>query len=294
MMRTILSTWKRPGKAAIEAAVAKTLAGGGLLDCLEAGLTVAEADPDFIAIGRGSLPNSDGVLELDSSVMVGDTLEAGAVCAVQDLLPVVSMARWVMERTDHVMLAGDQARRFGIEQGLVPQDLMTDEARRRYQDFLEKKESAMAYVHSVEDQPPCDTVTMLAREDGKFVAASSTSGMPFKKPGRVGDSPIVGAGIYADDEAGCAGATGLGEALWRVSASSRAVEFMRIGATAEEACNEVVNYLIKRIPKSREYQCVVLALDTKGNYGAAITHGQYEMYIAEGDEITYREYHGIV
>jgi N4-(beta-N-acetylglucosaminyl)-L-asparaginase len=293
-VRTILSTWKRPGKAAIEAAVANSFAGGGLLDCLEAGLTVAEADPDFIAIGKGSLPNSEGVLELDASVMVGEGLSAGAVCAVQDLLPMVSLARMVMERTDHVMLAGDQARRFGIEQGMVPQDLMTDEARRRFQDFLDNKQSAMAYVHSVEDQPPCDTVTMLARENGKFVAASSTSGMPFKKPGRVGDSPIVGAGIYADDEAGCAGATGLGEALWRVSASSKVVELMRKGAAAEEACQDVVEFLIKRVPKSREYQCVVLALDRMGNYGAAITHGQYEMYIAEGENITYREYHGIV
>lgn len=292
-MRTILSTWKRPGKPSIEAAIANSRAGGSLLDCVEAGLTLVEDDPQYIAIGRGSIPNTDGDLELDASIMRGDTLQSGAVCAVKDLLPVISMARWVMERTDHAMLAGDQARRFGIEQGLVPQDLLTDDSRQRFEHFQRDPDGARAYVHAIEDVPPCDTVTMLARESGDFVAASSTSGMPFKMPGRVGDSPIVGAGIYADNEAGCAGATGLGEVLWRAAASARAVEFMRNGASAQEACDEVVQFMVRRFEAARHIQCVVLALDRQDGWGAAITHGKYEMYIAQGDNVEYHEFVGI-
>lgn len=284
-MRTIVSTWKRPGEVAIKAALIKSKAGGSLLDCLEAGLTAAEDDPELIAIGRGSLPNTDGELELDASVMVGSDLSAGAVCAVRGLLPTISIARWVMERTNHVMLAGDQARRFGIEQGLEPQNLVTAEVARRYEEYLKSPVRNKAYVHSVEDEPPHDTVTMLARENNTFVAASSTSGMPYKRPGRVGDSPIIGAGIYADDEAGCAGATGLGEELWKACVSFRAVEFIRNGASAMDACNEVAQIMRKRQPKSLEIPCVVLALDKQGGFGAATTSGTFELWVAEGDSL---------
>src|SRR5690606_18847908 len=128
--------------------------------------------------------------------------------------------------------------------GLEPQSLITEDVVRQYQRFLDRPLDAPEYVHSTDEEPPHDTVTMLAHENGKFVAASSTSGMPWKMPGRVGDSPIIGAGIYADDEAGCAGATGRGEELWKAVASFRAVEFMRRGATAQEACEEVIDIMV--------------------------------------------------
>lgn len=297
-MRTIVSTWKRPGEVAIRAALGKSASGGSLMDYLEHGLAVAEDDPELVAIGRGSVPNTDGEIELDASIMDGADLSAGAVCALRGVLPAISVARMVKERTPHVMLAGDQARRFAISQGLVPQNLMTPLMCERYEEYLRSPERSNAYVHSVEDiapgEPAHDTITMLGREDGHFVAASSTSGMPFKVPGRVGDSPIVGAGIYADNDAGCAGATGLGEELWKAAASFRAVEFMRNGMSAAEACAAVVDIMVKRQPASRSVQCVVLALDRQGGFGAAITWGEFDLWVSEGGEPVCHHYEGVV
>lgn len=293
----MVSTWKRPGEVAILGARGKSGSGGSLLDCLEAGLAAAEDDPELIAIGRGSLPNSDGEIELDASVMMGSDLSAGAVCAVRGILPVISVARKVMETTPHVMLAGDQARRFAIEQGMVPQNLSTPEMCSRWEDYLKSPERQKAYVHSVEDrisgdEPYHDTVTMLGREDGHFIAASSTSGLPYKLPGRVGDSPIVGAGVYADDEAGCAGATGLGEELWKAVASFRAVELMRRGMGAQAACEAVVDEMLRRQPASRSRECVVLALDKLGGFGAAISWGTFDLWVSEGDKLDCHHYSG--
>lgn len=278
-MRTIVSTWLRPGEVALCAAAARVGQGGSVLDAIEAGLAAAEEDPELIAIGRGSLPNSDGELELDASVMVGSDLRAGAVCALRGILPAISVARMVMERTEHVMLAGDQARRFAIANGLTPQNLATPEMCRRYDEFRRSPARARAYVHSVEDEPPHDTVTMLGVEDGRFVAASSTSGMPFKLPGRVGDSPIIGAGIYADDEMGAAGATGLGEALWKQCASFSAVGAMGRGLSAQEACDETVSRIARRQAVSLSAPCVVLAIDRQGGFGAATTWGEFDLWV---------------
>lgn len=290
-METILGTWFQPGELAVNVASERRRNGGSLLDAVEAGLTAAEADVNLIAIGRGSLPNSDGELELDASIMEGTHLSAGAVCAVRGILPVISVARRVMERTPHVMLAGDQARRYAIEQGFVPQNLITPEVCRRYEEYLASPERAKAYVHTVDDQIPHDTVTMLACDDvQRCVAASSTSGMPFKMPGRVGDSPIVGAGIYADDEAGCAGATGLGEELWKACASFRAVEYMRQGRTAQEACEAVVAAMQRRQPASRETICVVLALRPDGDFGAAVTTGKFDLWVHRNGETERHQY----
>lgn len=285
-MRTVVSTWLRPGKVALEGALVSGQQGGSLMDALVEGLAAAEDDPDLIAIGRGSLPNTDGELELDASIMRGDTLAAGAVCGVRGLLPCIQIARWVMEKTPHVMLCGDQARRFGIENGLKPQSLWTDELVRRWANFQENPERERAYVHSREDEPPHDTVTMLAHDSGEFVAASSTSGMPYKRPGRVGDSPIIGAGIYADNEAGCAGATGLGEELWKACASFSAVEHMRSGASAQEACEAVARQMRRRQPASRETICVILALDKNGGFGAGVTTGKFDLWVSQGDAVT--------
>ncbi len=273
-MATILATWEEPGKVAIHAARQTVLNGGSVLDSLEAGLTAAEDDPNLVAIGRGSLPNSDGEIELDASVMLGSGLEAGAVCALRGVLPAIRVARWVMERTEHVMLTGDQARRFAIEQGLRPQNLMTAESIRRYEEWLRSPESVAEYAHSVHD-----TVTMLGEDGGRMVAASSTSGWAYKKPGRVGDSPIVGAGIYADDEHGAAGATGWGEQLWRACASFRTVQAMGRGLSPQEACEETVAYMQRRLPGSRELPCVVLALGKDGSFGAATTKGEFHLWV---------------
>lgn len=278
-MATVLATWNEPGQVAVEHARRRLASGGSMLDALEDGLAAAEDDPHLVAIGRGALPNSEGELELDASVMVGSTLQAGAVCALRGILPAITVARWVMERTPHVMLAGDQARKFAIANGLRPQELGTEESARRYAEFLERPEVKSKYVHTSHD-----TVTMLGWEDGKTVAASSTSGLGFKLPGRVGDSPIVGAGVYADDEAGCAGATGLGEELWKACASFRTVQAMARGLSAQEACDETIRQMARRQPGSLAITCAVLAIGRDGSCGAASTHADFPYWVLEGGE----------
>ena len=289
-MSTILATWKEPGEASVNAARERLNAGGGLLDALESGLIAAEEDPRFIAIGRASLPNSDGELELDASIMDGATLECGAVCGVRGILPVISLARRVMEKTPHVMLCGDQARRYAIEHGWTPQNLLGEVALAKYEEFLHSPETASRYVHIADGEPPHDTVTMLGAINGKTGAASSTSGMPFKIPGRVGDSPIVGAGIYADDEAGAAGATGWGEQLWKACASFRTTQNMKAGMTPQEACEETIRHMLRRIPGCDEKPCVVLALNPQGDFGAAVCGGEFDLWALRDGEISVHHY----
>lgn len=288
-MTLLLSTWDHPGEVGARAAWAAHETGADLLSSLEVGLAACEEDPELLFIGRGAMPNADGELQLDASVMIGATLEAGAVCALEGVLPAISVARRVMERTPHVMLAGEGARRFALEEGFVPRSLMTETNVARYEAWREGR-PAQGLFHSVReerDQSHGDTVTMLGLEttpEGpRLIAASSTSGTSWKRPGRVGDSPIFGAGIYADDEAGAAGATGVGEELWRVCASFRTVEAMRRGLSPSEACRETIAHLLRRRPRSAESPCVVMAVGLDGSFGAATTEGVFPFWsVADG------------
>lgn len=283
-MTTLLATWREPGVVALNAAWEARSAGADLKTTIEKGLAACELDPSLIAIGLGSLPNADGELELDAAMMDGSDLSAGAVCAVRGIVPVISVARKVMEETRHVMLAGDQARRFAIAKGFRPQNLMTEENCRRFREWQESPEGTTdSYHHAVVDgNNHGDTVTMLGVENGNHViAASATSGLQWKMPGRVGDSPIVGAGIYADDEVGCAGATGLGEELWKACASFRTVEAMRRGLTPLEACRETIRHMKRRQKHATDMPCVVLALNKNGEYGAATTVGEFPLWICK-------------
>lgn len=291
-MTTLLATWREPGKVAIEAAWKKRSEGADLRTTLETGLAVAEVDPSLVAIGLGSLPNRDGELELDASMMDGTDLSAGAVCAVRGIVPVISVARKVLEETPHVMLAGDQARRFAISKGFVPQNLMTAQCIARYEEWQRDPAAAESkYLHTTGEHNG-DTITMLAWESpNHVVAASSTSGMGYKLPGRVGDSPIVGAGIYADDEVGSAGATGLGEELWKAVASFRTVEAMRRGLSAQEACDDTVAHMLRRQTTPRTMPCVVLALRNDGDFGAATTEGEFPLWICQDGNMEMRVFH---
>jgi isoaspartyl peptidase/L-asparaginase-like protein (Ntn-hydrolase superfamily) len=291
-MTTFLATWHEPGRTAVESAWRARAAGSDLRTCIQEGLAACELDPRYLAIGLGSLPNADGELELDAAMMDGADLSAGAVCAMRGIVPAIAVARQVMEKTPHVMLAGDQARRFAISLGHKPRNLVTAEIARRYEEWR-AGQVPNEYVHSTDELRHSDTVTMLGLESREglphVVAASSTSGLAWKLPGRVGDSPIVGAGIYADDEVGCAGATGLGEELWKACASFRAVEAMRTGLDPQAACEQTVRQMLRRQPRSAEMACVVLALGKDGRFGAATTSGTFHLWICRDGEISVQE-----
>lgn len=295
-MTTFLGTWQEPGRIAVESAWRARKAGQDLRTCIQEGLTACELDPRLLAIGLGSLPNADGELELDAAMMDGADLSAGAVCAMRGIVPAIAVARQVMERTPHVMLAGDQARRFAISLGCKPRNLVTAEVARRYEDWR-AGQVPDEYIHSTDEIRHSDTVTMLGLEqrDGRphMVAASSTSGLAWKLPGRVGDSPIVGAGIYADDEVGCAGATGLGEELWKACASFRTVEAMRSGLEPQAACEQTVRHMQRRQPRASDMPCVVLALGKDGRFGAATTTGTFHLWICRDGENTVQEFTGL-
>lgn len=294
-MTTFIATWKEPGPVALNAAWARRSVGGSLVDSIESGLAACELDPSLLAIGLGSLPNADGDLELDASIMDGRTMNAGAVCSVRGICPVITVARKVMEETPHVMLAGDQARRFAISKGMEPINLMTSANIARYDEW-KAGISEEFYVHSENESH--DTVTMLGLETGPdglphLIAASATSGLAWKLPGRVGDSPIVGAGIYADDEIGAAGATGLGEELWKAVASYRAVRNMETGMSAQEACEEVIQHMTRRLADATSLPCVVMALRKDGDFGAATTKGEFPFWVCTDGAIEFHERYAI-
>lgn len=219
------------------------------LEACEAGVRVTEAEPEITSVGYGGNPNAEGVVELDAAIMRGDTLECGAVAALQNVLHPITVARAVMERTRHVMLAGDGALRFARSLGIPEQDMLTDRARAAWERWLERQ--AATDVEAVEpwDRPePAgkpledhDTIGMIAFSRGRFGTAVTTSGAAWKLPGRVGDSPILGAGSYCDDLAGAAVSSGDGEEVIRTGGCLAIVEAMRRGIPPRRACAEVLS-----------------------------------------------------
>ncbi len=259
----VISTWNH-GLPANIAARATLRNGGTVLDAVEHGVMIVEADPTNLSVGLGGLPDRDGIVTLDASIMTGDC-RAGSVCFVQGIAHPISLARMVMERTPHVILAGLGAERFAREQGIsqVP-NALTLQARKAWEVWC--KEKNYSPVINIENH---DTIGLLAiNSSGEMAGACTTSGLAFKAHGRVGDSPIIGAGLYVDNEVGAATCTGLGESVLRTLASFLAVESMRSGASPQQACETAIKRIVSKHSNYKDFQVGILAIDRQRRHGA--------------------------
>ncbi len=270
----LVSTWDF-GAAANAAALARLDAGGSLIDAVEAGARVPEADPTNHSVGLGGYPDRDGRVTLDAVIM-DDAGHIGAVAALEDIVHAISVARLVMEKTPHTMLVGEGARRLAIEHGMKPAKLLTPEAEKAWREWLKTAQyKPQANIENQLPGPPGsalnhDTLGLLARSaDGRMAGACTTSGMAYKMHGRVGDSPFAGHGLYVERGIGGATSTGVGEEVTRIVGTARVVASMRAGLSPQAACREAVEYIARlRGDAIREMQVGFLALSAAGEVGA--------------------------
>lgn len=258
----VISTWDFGLTANAEAW--KLLSSGGkALDAVEQGIRVIEADADNMSVGIGGLPDRDGIVTLDACIM-DEKGSAGSVTFLRDIVHPISVARLVMEKTPHVMLSGDGALQFALENGFTRQNLLTDKAKKAWEEW--KIKSHYQPVINIENH---DTVGLLAMDkDGNISGGCSTSGLAFKMHGRVGDSPIIGAGLFVDNEVGAAVATGLGELVMRTLSSFLVIELMRNGATPQQACQEAIQRIVNKNPDYKDFQVGLIAVNKSGQTGA--------------------------
>jgi len=225
---------------------------------------VPEADPTITTVGYGGAPDRDGHVTLDACIM-DEGANCGAVAGLEHIKHPISVARKVMEKTPHVMLAGDGALQFALANGFKKENLLTPESEKAWKEWLKKSEYKP--VVNIENH---DTIGMLALDASQNISgACTTSGMAYKMRGRIGDSPIIGAGLFVDNEIGAATSSGVGEEVIRICGSHLVVELMRQGNSPQEACEKAVRRIVKNQPvKSREMQVGFLAINKSGAYGA--------------------------
>ncbi|RPI66627.1 MAG: glycosylasparaginase [Ignavibacteriae bacterium] len=278
---TVISTWDH-GVPANAAALAALAAGGSALDAAEKGVMVVEADPMNRSVGLGGTPDRDGIVTLDASIMDHDS-RAGSVAFVSTVAHPIALARMVMERTPHVMMVGKGAEQFAQEHGVpIIEPHPSDDVRRAWEAW--KKENNYQPEINIENH---DTIGMLVRDaNGRLAGACTTSGLGYKMHGRVGDSPIIGAGLFVDGDVGAATCTGLGESVIRTSASTVAVEAMRHGATPQEACEEAIRRIIRKHANHRDFQVGILAMNIKGETGGHGMHKGFTYALSRPDRAT--------
>lgn len=256
-----IATWNH-GIEANEVAMKLLLEKGKSIDAVEQGVRVVEADPKGSSVGIGGTPDRDGHVTLDACIM-DDKGNAGSVCFLEGIKHPISVARKIMDETPHVMLAGEGAQTFALENGFEKENLLTEDSEKAWKKWLEKKK----YSPKVNSENH-DTISQIAIDlDGNISGSCTTSGLGYKMRGRVGDSPIIGASLFVDNEVGAACATGLGEVVMKTLGSFLIVELMRNGATPEEACKEAVMRIVKKYDW-KELQVGYLAVNKKGEYGA--------------------------
>lgn len=253
-------------------------AGALALDAVEQGVMIEEADIRNTTVGRGGAPDREGNVTLDACIMAPNG-DAGAVVYLKNNTHAVSVARKVMEETPHVILAGEGADQFAREQGFQKEDLLTDASKRAYKEWLKTKEYKP--LINIENH---DTIGMLCvDQQGDIAGACTSSGLSYKMNGRVGDSPIIGSGLFLDNEVGGAVATGMGEAILKSVGSFLIVELMRQGKSPQEACETAIMRIIKQNPDYKDFQAAFIALNKKGEVGSyCIQKGFSYMEYREG------------
>ncbi|GGH22218.1 glycosylasparaginase [Sphingobacterium alkalisoli] len=281
----VLSTWDF-GLKANEEAWKVLHANGRALDAVEQGVRFTEADPTERSVGYGGRPDRDGKVTLDACIM-DEMANIGSVAALQHIKHPISVARAVMEKTPHVMLVGEGALQFAKDQGYKEENLLIEASEKEWKEWL--KTSKYEPVVNIENH---DTIGMIALDSaGNLSGACTTSGMAYKMHGRVGDSPIIGAGLYVDNEIGAATATGHGEEVIRTVGSHLVVELMRQGRSPQKACEEAVKRIIKFTQNRKKsldtIQVGFIALNKRGEYGSYCIHGgfNYAKYDAKGNEL---------
>ncbi|MBI0398834.1 isoaspartyl peptidase/L-asparaginase family protein [Cyclobacterium marinum] len=259
----VLSTWNH-GMAANDKAWSILSANGDALDAVEEGVKVTEIDKKVLSVGLNGIPDREGIVTLDASIMKGDG-SCGSVAFVRQVKHPITLARMVMEKTPHVMLVGEGARQFAIQEGMsLEEEVLSAGAEKAYNNW--KKNAQYKPIINVENH---DTIGMIGLDaSGKLAGSCTTSGLGYKMHGRVGDSPIIGAGLFVDEAVGAATATGLGEEVIRICGSFLIVELMRQGRTPQEACEEAVKRAVSKCKDLDNTQIGFLALNKEGEFGA--------------------------
>lgn len=301
------------GLRAVTRAMEIIKAGGSALDGVIAGVNIVEDDPEDMTVGYGGLPNEEGEVELDASVMDGRTHRAGAVGALRYIKNPSKVARLVMERTDHIFLVGEGALRFALAHGFRKENLLTEKARQKWLEWKEALSDRDNWLNEEQSEVvgpeqrssvrlPKDILDLLDHAGtinccavdlkGDIAGVTTTSGLPFKIAGRVGDSPIIGAGLYVDNEVGAAGSTGRGEANIKICGAHLVVEAMRRGASPTEACLAALERVVKTTREKRlldekgrpRFNLNFYAINKKGEFGAASMWSGGRFAVHDGTE----------
>ena len=277
----VVTSGGRSGLQANEVAWEVLSKGGSALDAVEKGANVVELNPDNTSVGYGGIPNEEGVVELDASIMCGKTRNAGSVGGLRNIKTPSSAARLVMERSDHVMLVGEGALKFAKAHGFKEENLLTERARKIWLRWKENLSPNDDWLPPGDDnydtERPQGTINVLAVDTyGNIAGITTTSGLGFKIPGRVGDSPIIGAGLYVDNEVGAAGATGRGEEVIKICGSYQVVENMRNGMTPQQGCEDVCRRIIKWHDGNVNFSDKFVAVNKDGLTGCAQVRGRKE------------------
>ncbi len=309
MMRVVASS---NGLRATERAMDLLRQGRSVLDAVIAGVNIVEEDPKDMSVGYGGLPNEDGVVQLDASVMDGPTHASGAVAAIENIKTPSKVAKLVMERTNHCLLAGEGALRFALAHGFKKEDLLTDAAREAWLKWKEALSDRDNWLPPQSEKLPpglqayvstYGTINCIGLDAaGNLAGVTTTSGLSWKIAGRVGDSPIIGAGLYVDNEVGAAGSTGLGEANIRNLGSFQVVQFMAQGMTPEQACLKALERTaakMKLTPRFADAQgrpnfgLNFYALNKKGEFGSAAFTKGGRFAVHDGEKNSLRDAAGL-